>query len=169
MFNFNQLKKNISSLDGELKSLRSSISKKSDELNMLNTSPIPYGDYLSMWDSFIDDQARQGTDNMAPYIERFIASPGSTPGYGHDFFMGAGSGGTPPPGVVPLFNFYALFSDVLKKRLREIFPPDKYPKNVGLPLSERPKIAKKLEVEIEKLTSKETELTTYIAQVGMLS
>jgi len=166
MFDFIQLKRNISSVNEELNKIRLAIGQKQTELNALDTAPLPYQEYIQMWDKFIDDQTMKGNRNIVTGLERYIDKPKNVPGFGDDFFMVPSLVASIPPGVIPLENFYTLFSGILKERMREIMPPEKYPKEVGLPLKDRAETAKKLTAEIEKLTAREDKLIVAINEIG---
>jgi len=170
MFNLTKLKSLVMDFSIQAKKLRSEIETKKQRREYLATAPLPRSDIADALCGVLERQMNDPKLGYPRRLSQMLEFVKNKPLYDFNASNLAiiNTRGLASDQSIPTPNLICFFGDMLTKRLRDAVAQISWPdKEAGPALAERLPEIEKLDIEIDKLESKETALIQEAKQAGI--
>ncbi len=154
MFNFLNLKKNISDFTTDLQVKVDDLNRKNKELYKLKNMPLPRKDVVAGLCEMIDVQTAKCPCELENLLKGVIFNPR------HDF-----KNSRMDLKTEEYISWF--FSQQIKEKITDTIMEMPFPQKVGLPLAERKPLIKELEIEVKSLTNEVDQLQEQAASLSI--
>lgn len=166
MSTFSFLKKGLTDFAASTKKKTDELAKKKTDLASLKSLPLPREDLISGVCSMLDAQAKRYPESLAQTLDAVISNP-QFDFKNSQLDLISNSGNFAQPGTLPRQNALYFFGDIIKEKISSAIEAMPYPAKVGLPLSKRQPLIKKLETEITQLENDISDLQAQAADLNI--